>query len=64
MMTITSPAQPERRRVLRSLLGLSALLLVLTGPAPTWATATTAPELRFLELVNHERTTRGVTPWD
>jgi hypothetical protein len=47
--------------VLRSLLGLSALLLLL-GPAPTWATATTAPELRFLELVHHERTTRGVTP--
>lgn len=62
MMTLTSPTPAKRRRLLPRLLAITALLLLLTGQAPTWATATTAPEFGFLALVNHERATRGAAP--
>lgn len=59
MTTITNPT-PRRRRFARGLLGLLALLLVLTGQAPVRAVNASAPELAFLQLVNAERAQHGL----
>jgi uncharacterized protein YkwD len=61
-MTTITKLRPPRRRSRRAVLGLLALLLVLTGQPPARAVNASAPELAFVQLVNAERAERGLIP--
>jgi len=65
-VTLARLMPPPRRLRARAVLALMSGVLVLTAEAPSWAESASASatdvEFAFVELVNHERSLRGLIP--